>query len=158
MLAEAFVATAFRAFVGLVGGIVAAAVGYFVGWGVWGLLSVGSSSAIPFAVSCAGLGGSVGALLGWAGVDRSGRTLLLFLALALLGGLAGAWVGYAYGKLAYDTSVVTSGGAWGGVLKLFTYEVNRPTAVAIMLGGGVGADLLLLFRDLVRAWRHGLLE
>ena len=156
MFAEAVVAFGVRATVGLVAGVVLAAIGYLVAFGAWALLPFQVSSAVPFAVTFAGIGGSAGALIGWAlGDGQPRRAVLLLVTVTLVGGVAGSWAGYLYGRVAYENVVVTSGGAWGGVLRLFTHEINRPTAVAIMFGGAIGSNLFALFRSLVRIRGHG---
>jgi hypothetical protein len=52
-------------------------------------------------VSASGLGAGMGGFLGWLRTDEGRATVLVTLALALAGGMAGAWGGLAYARIVY---------------------------------------------------------
>ena len=154
MFAQQFMIISFRTIAGVIMGVLLGAGGYFFGFLIWWAIPFDLRSAIPFLVSFAGAGGMLGAFVGWLRPDAGRTAILLGLALALVGGIAGAWGGFLYGEVAYTDVVPASGGAWGGVIRVLSVEIDRPTASAIFIGAGLGGNLLPMLNGLSRAWRY----
>ena len=81
----------------------------------WGLFVFsGSQSAQAWFIlqlSAAGAGAGLGSVSGWFTIDRNtGLMMTLMVAVAVLGGLAGAWAGYEYGAYRSSICCAKSGG------------------------------------------------
>ena len=68
----------------------------------WGLFVFSSSQSAQtwsiLQLVAAGIGGGLGSLVAWFNIDRNTRLLVtLMVAAAVLGGLAGSWLGHEYG-------------------------------------------------------------
>lgn len=83
-----------------------AILGYFAGWMA---LGPGTSLAAgtAYLTTGTGIGAGVASAVGWLDFDRSKLASLPWLALAVAGGLLGAWGGLAYAATAYDVDIKT---------------------------------------------------
>lgn len=124
---EALIALAARAIFGVFVSLILALIGQLAIWAAWSVFSVGWSldEFVALIVMAIGVGAALGATLGWLKLDRGVRWVKGICLLALFGGLAGAWLGFAYGRATY-----------GNVP--FSHDTN----IATLLGAGVGANLL----------------
>lgn len=95
-----------RSIIGLGLGVFGAILGYFAGWMA---LGPGTSLAAgtAYLTTGTGIGAGVASAVGWLDFDRSKLASLPWLALAVAGGLLGAWGGLAYAATAYDVDIKT---------------------------------------------------
>lgn len=110
----------------------------------WGLFVFSSSQSIQawsiLQICAAGTGAGLGSIVAWFKIDRNTSLLLtLMVAVAILGGLAGAWIGYEYG--AYRSSLCCDKSG-------FTFLLSPITSSA--LGSSLMANLAMLVFGLAR--------
>ena len=99
----------------------------------WGLFVFsGSQSAQAWFIlqlSAAGAGAGLGSMSGWFTIDRNtGLMITLMVAVAVLGGLAGAWAGYEYG--AYRTSICCDKSGGSVIFSPVTFSAMGATVMA----------------------------
>jgi hypothetical protein len=136
MLQERLVGYSFRGFMGVVLAVGLAMITYFL-FRIVSPPTFGPPSLIAkVAVLSYGVGAGIGGFLCWL---RWGDTWPIFvrtLVLALLGGVGGAWAGFAYGRI-----------VWGETL-------SHGGMRATMLGAAVVANVLPLLATIYWARRH----
>lgn len=101
MFWELVISHLLRGFLGVCFSIGLGIAGYFVGW-ILSPLSLGFFHWIVFRMCGVGIGAGIGGLAGWLSPGQGQVTIFTTLGLALVGGLAGAWGGLAYGMLVWD--------------------------------------------------------
>jgi len=137
---EAVVAIGSRSVLGLVLGLFMAVVGFFIGWLA---TPPGPELPMPLLTSTSGVGASIGGFFGWFKPEAPRRVNALHMGLAVLGGLAGAWVGLVCGQLIYPEGVYNPG-----------LSFKTPPLIAAMIGASVGANVLVSGLYIFRLWRH----
>lgn len=129
---------AFRTVFGIIFAGVTGMISIAVGWGLFVFFG-GQSAQTWFLVQifAAGTGAGLGSIVAWFNIDRNtGLMMSLMVALAILGGVAGAWLGYEYG--AYKTSLWSASAGTTIPLSPVTYST---------MGAAVAANLaMLVFR------------
>jgi len=130
-----------RAAFGLVVATGLAFVGFFAGW-----FSAPSGSNLPesYLIVGAGLGAAIGGLIGWFKPESPRFVKWSTLGLVLIGGLAGAWIGWQLGPIIYPEGLYRPGGS----------IYNAPPYYVALLGAGIGANVLAMMFYSFRLWRY----
>ena len=121
---------AFRAIFGMLFAGVTGMVSIAVGWGLFVFFG-GQSAQTWFIVQicAAGTGAGLGSIVVWFNIDRNTRLMLMLMAaVAVLGGLAGAWLGYEYG--AYRNAIISERLGTTILLSPVTYATIGSAAMA----------------------------
>ncbi len=133
-------AIAIRAAFGLFLAMFLSVGGFYAGWVS---SPPGPTLPISFLIWGSGLGAAAGGFIGWFKPEAPRTVNAIHLALALIGGLAGAWVGWQLGPLLYPEGLYRPGGT-----------SRAPPFVVAVLSAGGGANLLTSAFYLLRMWRH----
>lgn len=130
-----------RAAFGLVVATGLAFAGFFAGW-----FSAPSGSNLPasYLIVGAGLGAASGGLIGWFKPESPRFVKWSTLGLVLIGGLAGAWIGWQLGPIIYPEGLYRPGGS----------IYNAPPYYVALLGAGIGANVLAMMFYSFRLWRY----
>ncbi len=133
-------AIALRSLFGLLIGMFLSVAGFYAGW-----FSSPPSPTLPilFLICGSGLGAAAGGFIGWFKPEVSRSVIGIHLVLALMGGLAGAWVGWELGPVFYPEGLYRPGGTF-----------RAPPFVVAVVAAAVGANLLTLVFYLLRLCRH----
>ncbi len=129
-----------RAVFGILLGLLLSVAGFFAGW-----FSSPPSATLPilFLVCGSGLGAAAGGFIGWLKPEAARTVIGIHLGLALMGGLAGAWVGWELGPVLYPEGLYRPGGTF-----------RAPPFVVAVVAAAVGANLPTSGFYLLRMWRH----
>ena len=130
-----------RAAFGLLVAMFLAFLGFFAGW-----FSSPPGPDLPavMLVSGAGLGAAVGGLIGWFKPETPRHVNWINLGLVVIGGLAGAWVGWELGPVIYPEGLYRPGGS----------IYNAPPFYVAIVGASIGANSLALLFYSFRLWRY----
>lgn len=113
--------------------------GFLVGW----FLSPGGAAiSTPILLCAIGLLAGLGGFVGWLNPDVARPVIFLGLGVALLGGLAGAWLSFLYGEIFQPGR---------------SFEWTSPQAprlVVTIVGSGLGANILPILFYVYRLWRY----
>ena len=115
---------------------VVGAAGFFAGVMLW-YPDLGPSWRIVFRICGGGIGGGVGAFLGWMRPEDTYSIKLPMLVLALTGGLVGTWGGHLYGAATYEAGLA-----------------SRAAHVSTVMGGAVASNAILALINIWRVGRH----
>ena len=133
-------AIAIRTVFGLLLGMFLSVAGFYAGW-----FSSPPGPTLPasFLILGSGLGAAAGGFIGWLKPEAARTVIVVHLGLALMGGLAGAWVGWELGPLLYPEGLYRPG------------DTSRapPFMVAVVVAS-IGGNLLTSGFYLLRMWRH----
>jgi hypothetical protein len=124
---------------GLIAACLLGLVGFLVGWFV---SPGGAAISTPILLGAIGVLAGLGGFVAWLNPDVARPVLFLALGIALLGGLAGAWLGFFYGELFQPGR---------------SFEWTSPQAprlVVTIVGAGVGANILPILFYVYRLWRY----
>ena len=137
---EPVIAVALRTIFGLLVGMFLSVLGFYAGW-----FSSPPGPNLPASmlIAGAGLGAAAGGFIGWFKPEVPRSVLAFHLALALVGGLAGAWVGWELGPVLYPEGLYRPGGT-----------SSAPPFVVAIVAAAVGANLLTSGFYLLRLWRY----
>ena len=129
-----------RAVFGLLIGMFLSVAGFYAGW-----FSSPPGPTLPifFLIFGSGLGAAAGGFLGWFKPEAARTVIGIHLALALMGGLAGAWVGWELGPVLYPEGLYRPGGTY-----------SAPPFVVAVVAASIGGNLLTSGFYLLRMWRH----
>ncbi len=129
-----------RAVFGILLGLLLSVAGFYAGW-----FSSPPGPTLPifFLIWGSGLGAAAGGFLGWFKPEATRNVIGIHLALALMGGLAGAWVGWELGPVLYPEGLYRPGGT-----------TRAPPFVVAVVAASVGANLPTSGFYLLRMWRH----
>jgi hypothetical protein len=94
-------------------------------------------------LSVSGVGAGVGGFIGWFKPEGPPTVIAIHLALAFLGGLAGAWAGWEYGQILYPHGVYNPGAPF-----------RTPPFVVAVLAASVGANIFVSGFYTFRLWRY----
>lgn len=133
-------AIAIRAAFGLLLAMFLAVGGFYAGWFS---SPPGATLPISYLIWGSGLGAAAGGFIGWFKPEVPRTVNAVHLALALIGGLAGAWVGWELGPLLYPEGLYRPGGT-----------SRAPPFVVAVVAAGIGANLPTSAFYLLRMWRH----
>lgn len=133
-------AIALRSVFGLLIGMFLSVAGFYAGW-----FSSPPGPTLPtfFLIFGSGLGAAAGGFLGWFKPEVTRTVIGIHLVLALMGGLAGAWVGWELGPLLYPEGLYRPGGT-----------SSAPPFVVAVVAASIGGNLLPSGFYLLRMWRH----
>jgi len=133
-------AIALRSVFGLLIGIFLSVAGFYAGW-----FSSPPGPTLPifFLLFGSGLGAAAGGFIGWFKPEAARTVIGIHLALALMGGLAGAWVGWELGPVLYPEGLYRPGGT-----------TSAPPFVVAVVAASIGGNLLTSGFYLLRMWRH----
>ncbi len=133
-------AIALRSVFGLLLGMFLSVAGFYAGW-----FSSPPGPTLPvfFLICGSGLGAAAGGFLGWFKPEAARTVTGIHLGLALMGGLAGAWVGWELGPVLYPEGLYRPGGT-----------TRAPPFVVAVVAAAGGANLLTSGFYLLRMWRH----
>ena len=129
-----------RATFGLLLGMFLSVAGFYSGW-----FSSPPGPTLPASLllTGSGLGAAAGGFIGWFKPEVTRTVIAIHLGLALVGGLAGAWVGWDLGPVLYPEGLYRPGGT-----------SNAPPFVVAVVAASIGANLLTSGFYLFRLWRH----
>ncbi len=133
-------AIAIRATFGLLIGLLLSVTGFYAGWF---LSPPGPTLPVSILIWGSGLGAAAGGFLGWFKPEATRNVIGIHLALALMGGLAGAWVGWELGPVLYPEGLYRPGGT-----------TRAPPFVVAVVAASIGGNLLTSGFYLLRMWRH----
>ncbi len=140
MFLEFLAAYLLRAFVAFVLAAILGMLGLVAGWMAWPPDS-GAGSLVAFRLVGIGVGAGIGGLAGWVKLDWARRLVLLTLALALAGGLAGTFLGMEYGSAA-------------SAQVPHPYQAAQSSTLSTVVGAAIGAMLLPSLVHAYLAWRR----
>ena len=140
-LCLALAPSSLRTIVGIAAGSLFGAIGLVLGWMVWPP-PAGADYLFYLRIFGLGIGAGIGGFLGWLDLEQNKPTVLLFLVLALLGAIGGAFGGRLYGLTATE-------GIQGPV------SATQSGTLRTVLGAVIGANILPLIANLYRVARHG---
>ena len=129
-----------RAVFGLLLGMFLSVAGFYAGWFS---SPPGPTLPVSLLIGGSGLGAAAGGFIGWFKPEVARTVIAIHLGLALMGGLAGAWVGWELGPVLYPEGLYRPGGTFRA----------PPFVVAVVAASG-GANLLTSGFYLLRMWRH----
>ena len=134
------IAVGLRAIFGLLVGLFLSVLGFYAGW-----FSSPPGPTLPASILIigAGLGAAAGGFIGWFKPEVPRSVFTFHLALALGGGLAGAWVGWELGPVLYPEGLYRPGGT-----------SSAPPFVVAIVAASIGANSLTSGFYLLRLWRY----
>ena len=136
---QSLVVIILRTIFGLIAACLLGLVGFLVGW----FLSPGGAAiSTPILLGAIGVLAGLGGFVGWLNADAARPVIFLGLVVALLGGLAGAWLSFLYGEMFQPGR---------------SFEWTSPQAprlVVTVVGAGIGANILPILLYVYRLWRH----
>ena len=131
---------ALRTIVGIAAGSLFGVIGLVLGWMVWPP-PAGADYLFYLRIFGLGIGAGIGGFLGWLDLEQDKPTVFLFLVLALLGAVGGAFGGRLYGLTATE-------GIQGPI------SATQSGTLRTVLGAVIGANILPLIVSLYRVARH----
>lgn len=137
------IALALRGGLGILFGVLMGIMGFL---GVWWLVPGFFTPPMWLLVNTAGLAASIAGFLAWYKPEATRRVSLVGLALALAGGIAGAWLGYWYGTVAYP----------GGVrnVLLVATTLRSPAVMPFITGAALFSTFFGSIYYAFRLWRY----
>jgi hypothetical protein len=133
-------AVVIRAGFGLLLGMFLSVAGFYAGW-FWSPPGP-TLPAFPL-IAGTGLGAAAGGFIGWFKPEVARTIIAIQLGLALMGGLAGAWVGWELGPVLYPEGLYRPGGT-----------VSAPPFVVAVVAATGGANILVSGFYTFRLWRY----